>query len=242
MGCNLQVITLLLATGRFPYVNQPTTTRPARRCQKPVSETRGLGVPVSVSFLTVRFMTSYRYGYARVSTTDQDPALQVDALHAAGVDPNRVFVDVASGALATRPQLEQLRSRLRPGDTLVVWRLDRLSRSLTHLVGLIAELGEQQIGFVSLTEAIDTTTPAGRLLFGVMASLAQFERDVIRERTTAGLAAAKARGRVGGRPTIMTPDNLAVARQMLADGKPKAVVAKTIGVSRPTLYAYLGQP
>ncbi len=100
-------------------------------------------------------------------------------------------------------------------------------------VGLIAELGEQQIGFVSLTEAIDTTTPAGRLLFGVMASLAQFERDVIRERTTAGLAAAKARGRVGGRPTIMTPDNLAVARQMLADGKPKAVVAKTIGVSRP---------
>ncbi|MGI8416162.1 MAG: recombinase family protein [Nakamurella sp.] len=194
-------------------------------------------------------MTSYRYGYARVSTAEQDPALQIDALTAAGVDPTRVFVDVASGALAVRPQLEKLRHQLRPGDTLVVWRLDRLGRSLPHLVGLVTELGDQQIGFVSLTEAIDTTTPAGRLLFGVMASLAQFERDLIRERTTAGLAAAKARGRcrpggqrsrwVGGRPAIMTPDKLAVARQMLAEGKPKALVAKTIGVSRPTLYAHL---
>ena len=97
-------------------------------------------------------------------------------------------------------------------------------------------MGEQQIGFVSLTEAIDTTTPPERLLFGVMANLAQFERDLIRERTT---AAAKARGRTGGRPAIMTPDKLAVARQMLAEGKPKAVVTKTIGVSRPTLYAHL---
>ena len=186
-------------------------------------------------------VTSYRYGYARVSTSDQDPALQVDALEAAEVDPSRVLVDVASGALTVRPQLEKLRHQLRPGDTLVVWRLDRLGRSLTHLVGLVAELGEQQIGFVSLTEAIDTTTPAGRLLFGVMASLAQFERDIIRERTTAGLAAAKARGRIGGRPAIMTPDKLAVARQLLAEGKPKAAVAKTIGVSRPTLYAHLAQ-
>ena len=221
--------------GRFPYVNPERRHAQADRCRKLVSETLVVAAPVSVSCLYSPGVTSYRYGYARVSTTDQDPALQIDALHAAGVDPTRIFVDVASGALTVRPQLEQLRSQLRPGDTVVVWRLDRLGRSLPHLVGLVAELGEQQIGFVSLTEAIDTTTPAGRLLFGIMASLAQFERDLIRERTTAGLAAAKARGRIGGRPAIMTPDKLAVARQMLADGKPKAVVAKTIGVSRPTL-------
>ena len=204
-----------------------------------MSETWPVGALLSLSSFTVPGMTSYRYGYARVSTAEQDPALQTDALTAAGVDRGRVFVDVASGALTTRPRLEMLLAELRPGDTLVVWRLDRLGRSLAHLVALVAELGERGVGFVSLTEAIDTTTPAGRPLFGVMASLAQFERDVIRERTTAGLAAAKARGRVGGRPPIMTPDKLAVARRMLAEGKSKAAVAKTIGVSRPTLYAHL---
>ena len=179
----------------------------------------------------------YRLGYARVSTLEQDPQLQLDALAGAGVD--EVFVDHASGVLAERPELARLMGRLRPGDTLVVWRLDRLGRSTSHLLQTVSNLGERGIGFHSLTEAIDTTTAAGRLLFGILASLAAFERDLIRERTMAGLAAAKVQGRVGGRPPVMTPDKLAIARHMLAEGKPKSVIAKTIGVSRPTLYAHL---
>lgn len=150
-----------------------------------------------------------------------------------------MVLETASDALASRPRLAELLALLRPGDTLVVWRLDRLGRNLAHLVQTVTTLGEREVGFVSLTEAIDTTTPAGRLLFGIMASLAQFERDLIQERTMAGLAAARARGKVGGRPPIMTTEKLAVARRMLDEGKPKAVIAKTIGVSRPPLYAHL---
>ena len=131
--------------------------------------------------------------------------------------------------------------QLRLGDTLVVWRLDRLGRSTSHLIQTVTELEQRGVGFASLTEAIDTTTPAGRLLFGVLASLAAFERDLIRERTLAGLQAARARGKVGGRPTSMTADKLAVARSMLADGRPKSTIAATIGVSRATLYAHLGR-
>jgi DNA invertase Pin-like site-specific DNA recombinase len=123
-----------------------------------------------------------------------------------------VVLETASDALASRPRLAELLALLRPGDTLVVWRLDRLGRNLAHLVQTVTTLGEREVGFVSLTEAIDTTTPAGRLLFGIMASLAQFERDLIQERTMAGLAAARARGKVGGRPPIMTTEKLAVAR------------------------------
>ena len=185
-------------------------------------------------------MTSYRYGYVRVSTLEQDPASQLDAMAAAGVDRHRVFVEHASGALDSRPELAKVLAMLRPGDTLVVWRLDRLGRSTSHLIQTVTELGERGVGLHSLTEAIDTTTSAGRLLFGILASLAAFERDVIRERTMAGLAAAKARGNLGGRPPLMTPEKLAIARQMLDAGTSKAVVAKTIGVSRPTLYAHLG--
>jgi DNA invertase Pin-like site-specific DNA recombinase len=183
--------------------------------------------------------TGYRLGYARVSTLEQDPALQHDALTAAGVD--RVFTDHASGALTERPQLTAVLEHLRPGDTLVVWRLDRLGRSTSHLIQTVTALEERGVGFASLSEAIDTTTPAGRLLFGVLASLAAFERDLIRERTLAGLAAARARGRVGGRPTRMTADKLAVASRMLAEGRPKTTIAATIGVARATLYAHLGQ-
>jgi DNA invertase Pin-like site-specific DNA recombinase len=123
----------------------------------------------------------------------------------------------------------------------VVWRLDRLGGSTAHLIETVSELGERGIGFESLTEAIDTSTPVGRLLFGILASLAAFERDLIRERTMAGLTAARARGKLGGRPSSMTPEKLAVARRMLAEGTAKAVVAQTIGVSRPTLYAHLQQ-
>jgi DNA invertase Pin-like site-specific DNA recombinase len=183
--------------------------------------------------------TSYRLGYARVSTLEQDPALQHDALKAAGVE--RIFTDQASGSLTGRPQLSAVLEQLRPGDTLVVWRLDRLGRSTSHLIQTVTALEERGIGFASLTEAIDTTTPAGRLLFGVLASLAAFERDLIRERTLAGLAAARARGRVGGRPSSMTADKLAVARRMLAEGRSKSATAATIGVSRATLYAHLGR-
>jgi DNA invertase Pin-like site-specific DNA recombinase len=182
-------------------------------------------------------MMSYRLGYARVSTGEQDPTAQLDALVAAGVD--QVYVDHASGVLTERPELAKLLAR--SGDTLVVWRLDRLGRSTPHLIQTVTELGERGIGFHSLTEAIDTTTSAGRLLFGILASLAAFERDLIHERTAAGLAAARERARVGGRPSSMTPDKLAVARQMLAEGRPKSVIAKTIGVSRPTLYEHLGR-
>ena len=181
----------------------------------------------------------YRLGYARVSTLEQDPALQHDALRAAGVE--RIFTDQASGVLTERPQLSALLEQLRPGDTLVVWRLDRLGRSTSHLIQTVTALEERGIGFASLTEAIDTTTPAGRLLFGVLASLAAFERDLIRERTLAGLAAARARGKVGGRPTLMTEDKLSVARRMLAEGRPKSTIAATIGVSRATLYAHLAR-
>ena len=155
-------------------------------------------------------------GYARVSTTDQHPHLQVDALQRAGC--YRVFTETASGARTDRPTLEQLLDQLRPGDTLVVWKLDRLGRSLRHLVDTVTGLADRGIGFRSLQEAIDTTTPGGKLVFHVFAALAEFERDLIRERTSAGLAAARARGRHGGRPSVMTAHKLQVAQEMYALG------------------------
>src|SRR5215217_832683 len=136
-------------------------------------------------------------GYARVSTTDQHLQLQVDALTAAGC--YRVFTETASGARTDRPTLDQVLDQLRPGDTLMVWKLDRLGRSLRHLVDTIAALADRSVGFRSLQEAIDTTTPGGKLVFHIFDALAEFERDLIRERTTAGLAAARARGKRGGR-------------------------------------------
>jgi len=184
-------------------------------------------------------VTAYRLGYARVSTVDQTPMSQVDALNAAGCA--EVFVDHVSGTTTDRPELGRLLERLRPGDTLVVWRLDRLGRSTSHLIDTVTGLGQRGVGFCSLTEALDTTTPAGRLLFGILASLAAFERDLVRERTIAGLAAARARGRVGGRPPTMTAAKLAVARQLLAAGQSKTLIAATIGVSRPTLYDHLSR-
>jgi DNA invertase Pin-like site-specific DNA recombinase len=179
-------------------------------------------------------------GYARVSTLDQDPALQTDALDAAGCF--RVWTDKASGKLDKRPQLDAVLDQLRPGDTLVVWRLDRLGRSMKHLIAVVADLEERGIGFRSLTENIDTTTPAGKLIFHIFGALAEFERELIVERTQAGLAAARARGRKGGRRTVMTPEKLAVARQMIDDPDTNHTVAKvaeTIGVSRSALYRAL---
>jgi DNA invertase Pin-like site-specific DNA recombinase len=177
-------------------------------------------------------------GYARVSTTDQHPDLQVDALTQAGC--YRVFTDCASGARTDRPQLTAVLDQLRPGDTLLVWKLDRLGRSLRHLVDTVTELADRGVGFRSLQESIDTTTPGGKLVFHVFAALAEFERDLVRERTTAGLAAARARGRIGGRPSVMTADKLAVARQLYASGEHTvAAIAATLGVSRAAIYRHL---
>ena len=179
-------------------------------------------------------------GYARVSTTDQHPQLQVDALERAGC--YRVFVETASGARPDRPVLEQVLDQLRPGDTLVVWKLDRLGRSLRHLVDTVTGLADRRIGFRSLQEAIDTTTPGGKLVFHVFAALAEFERDLIRERTSAGLAAARARGRQGGRPSVMTADKLKVARDMHGSGQyTMTAIATTLGVSRASIYRHLHQ-
>jgi DNA invertase Pin-like site-specific DNA recombinase len=179
-------------------------------------------------------------GYARVSTTDQHPQLQVDALTAAGC--SRVFTETASGARADRPTLAQVLDQLRPGDTLVVWKLDRLGRSLRHLVDTITSLADRGVGFRSLQEAIDTTTtPGGKLVFHVFAVLAEFERDLIRERTATGLAAARSRGRHGGRPSVLTAQKLRVAKEMYASGQyTVAAIATTLGVSRASIYRHLG--
>jgi DNA invertase Pin-like site-specific DNA recombinase len=177
-------------------------------------------------------------GYARVSTIDQSLDLQTDALRQAGCA--RIFTDTASGSLAERPQLAAALDHLRQGDTLVVWRLDRLGRSLRHLVDTVADFEQRGVGFRSIQEAIDTTTPGGRLVFHVFCALAEFERDLIRERTYAGLAAARARGRVGGRKPALTPEKAAAARR-LYDEKQLTVaqIARIVGVSRATVYRRL---
>ena len=174
------------------------------------------------------------FGYARVSTASQDEALQLDALEQAGCD--RVFTDHASGATSSRPALDELLSRVRRGDTLVIWRLDRLGRSLRHLLEVVGELEQRGVALRSLTELIDTSSPAGRLIFHTFGALAEFERDLIRERTKAGLAAARARGRVGGRPTVWTPEKLELARRMLAEERAVSTVADVLGVSRASVY------
>ena len=177
-------------------------------------------------------------GYARVATVDQELGLQLDALEAVGCV--RIFNDRASGAIAERPELERALDHLRDGDTLVVWKLDRLGRSLRHLIDTVRSLEARGIGFRSLQESIDSSSPAGRLIFHMFGALAEFERDLIRERTQAGLAAARARGRHGGRPSVMTPAKAKVARQMY-DSREHTVsaIAATLNVSRATLYRSL---
>lgn len=177
-------------------------------------------------------------GYARVSTGDQRLDLQVDALRRAGCE--RIFTDQMSGARGDRPGLADAHSHLRPGDTLMVWKLDRLGRSVRQLVEFASELGRLGIHFASLTDGIDTATPAGRFFFHVMAALAEMERDLVRERTSAGLQAAKARGRLGGRRPKLTPQQLMHAARLLSDPETTgAEVAKTFGVARSTLYRAL---
>lgn len=177
-------------------------------------------------------------GYARVSTNEQDVALQLDALKAA--DVARVFEDRGvSGAKSERPGLTDALAFLREGDTLVVWKLDRLGRSMTHLLQTVADLEGRGVGFRSLTENIDTTTSTGRLVFHIFGALGQFERDLIRERTSAGLKAAAARGRKGGRPSVMTPDKLERARTLIASGLTVREAAARVKVSKSALYGAL---
>jgi len=176
-------------------------------------------------------------GYARVSTQDQNLDMQRDALTLAGCE--RIFEDQASGAYAERPGLKSAMDILRGGDTLVVWKLDRLGRSVKALVDLVEELSAKKIQFRSLTDSIDTTTPSGRFFFNVMASLAQMERELIVERTRAGLAAAKMQGRTGGRKRQMTDSKIASAKKLLAGGASPKDVARDLGVSVPTLYRWV---
>ena len=181
-------------------------------------------------------------GYARVSTGDQDLKLQLDALKTAGCRDVGIYTDKASGTRASRPGLDACIAVLGPGDTLVVWRLDRLGRSMPHLVGLVEELLGKGIGFRSLQDgAIDTTTASGELMFNIFSSLAQFERRLIQERTHAGLAAARARGRLGGRKPIRADDPRVVTAKRLHKDRSLSIdqICKTLGISRPTFYRYL---
>ena len=176
-------------------------------------------------------------GYARVSTLDQNPALQLDALHAAGCE--RVFEEKASGAKEDRPQLAKTLDDMRSGDVLVVWKLDRLARSLKQLVTVLDDLGQRGIGFRCLAPAIDTTTPEGRLLYSITGAFAEFERAIIQQRTRAGLKAALARGRKGGRPPALAAEDLTKARALLRDPLISVkAIAEAFGL-RATLYNYL---
>lgn len=179
-----------------------------------------------------------KIGYARVSTQDQNPNLQKDALSNAGCE--RIVTDVASGKLADRSGIEKLKEQLRCGDVVVVWRLDRLGRSLKHLISLIEEFEEMGVGFQSITEAIDTTTPGGRLFFHIVGALAEFERNIIVERTKAGLAAARARGRLGGRPKKLSKSQRqAVVQLYRSQQYDIKAICEMFGISKTTLYAYL---
>ncbi len=178
-----------------------------------------------------------RIGYARVSTQDQNLDLQTAALNVAGCQ--KIYDDKISGTRRDRPGLERALDHLREGDTLVVWKLDRLGRSVKDLVELVGELEKRGVHFQSTTDAIDTSTPAGRFFFHVMASLAQMERELLIERTRAGLEAAKAQGRVGGRRRLMTESKVVAARKLLESGVLPRDVAANLGISVPTLYRWI---
>ncbi|NKI76022.1 recombinase family protein [Dickeya sp. CFBP 2040] len=175
-------------------------------------------------------------GYARVSTSDQNTELQKNALVSANCE--LIFEDHASGKNARRPGLKRALRKLKRGDTLIVWKLDRLGRSVRDLITMVSDLQGRGIHFRSLTDAIDTSTPAGRFFFHVMSALAEMERELIVERTRAGLAAARAAGRIGGRQRIMTPDAIVHARALLSNGATRWQIANIIGVSEKTIYKY----
>lgn len=171
--------------------------------------------------------------------TVQTPALQSDALTAFGCE--RLFVDTASGSTTTRPALDELLATLLPGDTLCVWRLDRLGRNLPHLIELVTELKSRGVGFASVTEQIDTATAGGELIFHIFGALASFERQLLRERTNAGLAAARERGKIGGRPPALSTAKKREATRMRNQGSTIGDIAEVLGVSRRTLYRHFAQ-
>lgn len=176
-------------------------------------------------------------GYARVSTIDQNLALQKDALQKAGCE--RIYEDEMSGSKDNRPGLNRALEMLRENDTLIVWKLDRLGRSVKSLIELVSELNEKNIHFKSLTDSIDTSTPSGRFFFNVMASLAQMERELIAERTKAGLEIARKKGKIGGRKRVMTDSKISSAKRLLESGALPKDVAKDLGVSIATLYRWI---
>lgn len=184
-----------------------------------------------------------KFGYARVSTQDQNLSLQLDALKTAGCE--RVYQEKASGSKTERPELVKLLDHLREGDTLVIWKLDRLGRSLTHLIQLVTDLEQRQVGLVSISDPVDTTTAPGRLIFRIFASLAEFEREVIRERTLAGLASARRRGKLLGRPRGLSKGAEQKARiaESLYKEEQFSVeqIARQLNISKTTLYKYLRQ-
>lgn len=179
-----------------------------------------------------------KFGYARVSTQEQDLRVQIQALEAASCD--EILSEKVSGTAAARPELARLLDKIRPGDVVIVWRLDRLGRSMRHLLELIELFSSNQVEFISLHEQIDTSTATGKMMLHLFAMLAEFERNLISERTKAGLKVARARGRNGGRPRLLTEDKLKAARAMLAsDDMTVTEVAKHLNVSRSTLYRAL---
>ena len=179
-----------------------------------------------------------KFGYARVSTVDQNLDLQRDALHAAGCE--EITIDSVSGTVTTRPGLQKIKEKLRVGDTLVVWRLDRLGRSLKDLIEWANWLDEKGVALQSLKEMIDTTTPSGKLTFHLFGALAEFERNLIEERTRSGLAAARARGRLGGRPKSLDKDRRELAVRLYNEKEvPITKICTMMGITKPTLYAYV---
>jgi DNA invertase Pin-like site-specific DNA recombinase len=179
-------------------------------------------------------------GYARISTDDQNLNLQKDALQRAGCE--KIYSDQQSGSLSERPGLSLVLETLRPGDTLMIWRLDRLGRSLKNLIFLVEQLEKQKTGLKSLQEHIDTTTAGGRLIFHLFGALAEFERNLIRERTQAGINAARARGRQGGRPKLLDSNKLNLAIRLYREQKHSiAEICKMMGISKSTLYNYLAE-
>lgn len=183
-----------------------------------------------------------RIGYARVSTRDQNLDLQLDALRKAGCADTYIYREEISGATRDRPQLIKLLEQIREGDVLVVWKLDRLGRSLADLVHLVNEIQGKGAGLLSLQDNIDTTTPQGKLTFHIFAAIAEFEREIIRERTKAGLASARARGRKGGRPKGLSPDRkikAAAAATLHKQGAPISEICRNLGISKKTFYKYI---
>ena len=178
-------------------------------------------------------------GYARVSTLDQNPEMQIDALKEAGCE--KIFIEKSSGAKDDRPQLKETLEYIRSGDTLVVWKLSRLARSITQVINTVKDLEARNIGLKVITQKIDTTTPEGRLFFHMTAAFDQFQRELIVENTKAGLKAARSRGRVGGRPRVLTEEKIKVARAMLKDRENYPFISdiiKALGIGRTAFYRY----